>query len=127
PVEEVGKRCVLDGLELTEVDVVVAHERLDLPGAPVRALVGCVEPIKQRMRFDPLRERTIRPALVGGLVVFHPFLKEFASLTIPDGQWKGLGHLITRRCSIAAARLAPFALSDADELSTRSSYFSFCA
>src|SRR6266511_279189 len=53
-IEELSERAILDWLELVHVDVVLADKWLDLPRTPARVLVGSVQPVKERLRFDPL-------------------------------------------------------------------------
>src|SRR6516225_9175510 len=63
-VEEFSERAIFDWLELVHIDVVLADKRLDMPRTPARVLVGGVEPVKKRLRFDPLRDGTLGLALV---------------------------------------------------------------
>src|SRR3981189_1107383 len=58
PVEEFGKRAIPHRLEVGHVDVILADERLDFGSAPARALIKSVQPVIDRLRFDPLRKRT---------------------------------------------------------------------
>src|SRR5215472_11823712 len=53
-VEESGKRAVLDRLELIHVDVVLADKRLNFSDTPACVFISCVDPVKERLRFDPL-------------------------------------------------------------------------
>jgi hypothetical protein len=64
--------------------VIFADERLDLARAPARVLIKSVEPVIERLGFDPLRNGTLRLALVVGLVVVHPLLEQLSALAIPD-------------------------------------------
>ena len=66
------------------VDVIFADERLDLARAPARVLIKSVEPVIERLGFDPLRNGTLRLALVVGLVVLHPLLEQLSAVAIPD-------------------------------------------
>jgi|SRR5215472_14248406 len=71
-VEELGERAIFDWLELVHVDVVLADKRLDFSRTPARVLVGGVEPVKERLRFDPLRDGTLGLGLVSRLMIVHP-------------------------------------------------------
>jgi hypothetical protein len=85
PVKELGKRAIPDWLELSHVDVIFADKGLDFARAPARVLVKSVEPIIQRLGFDPLGKGTLRIALVVRLMVVHPLLNKLPTLAIPDG------------------------------------------
>src|SRR6059058_4359235 len=55
-VEKFGERTILERLELAHIDMVLADERLDLARATLRVLIGGVEPVIERLRFDPLSD-----------------------------------------------------------------------
>jgi hypothetical protein len=64
PVEEFGERAIPDRLELSHVDVKLADKRLDFARAPARVLINSVEPIIERLGFDPLCNGTLGLAFV---------------------------------------------------------------
>ena len=92
PVEEFGERAIPDRLELSHVDVILADKRLDFARAPARVLINSVEPIIERLGFDPLCNGTLGLAFVVKFMVVHPLFDQLPTLAIPDGQWKRFGH-----------------------------------
>src|SRR5262249_47783896 len=84
-VEELSERAIFDWLELVHVDVVLADKRLDFPRTPARVLVGGVEPVKEWLRFDPLRDGTLGLGLVSRRMIVHPLADELSTMAIPNG------------------------------------------
>jgi len=83
-VEEFGKRAIPNQLELGHFDMIFANERLNLARAQARVLIKSVKPVIDWLRLDPLCKRTLRLALVVGLVIIHPLLDQHPTLVIPD-------------------------------------------